>query len=91
MARKRSKKTRRRHDWVAAAYNMLAAGRYASEWLPEFLDYYDSMVEELGDKEAQNWARRELLQAPVWSGMARVLWILRTVYALWKVYKAVVG
>jgi hypothetical protein len=76
---------------VTAVYNALAAGRYAAEWLPEYLELYQDMVELEGEDAALAWASGELLRSFKPAMAARALWILRAALAAWKVYRAVVG
>jgi hypothetical protein len=75
---------------VTIAYKALAAGRYAAEWLPEFLILYDTVVVEEGDDAAHDWAIGEFKRSLRPASAARALWILRLARVIWKVYRAVV-
>jgi hypothetical protein len=71
--------------WVRLFYRYLAAGRYAAEWLPELLVFYDQMVAEDGEDAAFNWAVKELALFIKPSIAARMLWILRFAHRVWKI------
>lgn len=46
--------------WVAKAYRLMAAGRYALQWLPELIRLYQLTVEEDGEEKGIWWWVGEL-------------------------------
>jgi hypothetical protein len=72
-------------------YRRLAAGRYAVEWLPEFLILFDQIVGEDGEEAAVDWALRELMLSLRPSLAVRIERVLRFVYRVWKTYQRTVG
>lgn len=77
--------------WLRILYRYLAAGRYATQWLPELLILYDQMVVEDGEDAAFNWAVNELALVIKPSIAARMLWILRLAHGIWKTYRMIAG
>jgi hypothetical protein len=69
----------------------LAAGRYAVEWLPEFLILFDQIVDEDGEEAAFDWALRELMLSLKPSLAVRIERALRFVHRVWKIYQRTVG
>jgi len=71
------------------AYKLFAAGRYASDWLPELLDLYDRIVQEEGKHEAYHWLLQELGHASILSLVVRAYRLSRVVNLVWKKYRKV--
>jgi hypothetical protein len=80
---------RRPHKWVTQAYRILAAGRYAAIWLPEFLALYEIVMREEGGEAADDWAQRELLHSFGPSLALRVLKLVRVLYLGWEAYRRI--
>jgi hypothetical protein len=77
--------------WVTQLYRCLAAGRYAVEWLPEFLILFDQIVDKDGEEAAFDWALRELLLSLKPSLAVRIERAIRFVHRVWKIYRRTVG
>jgi hypothetical protein len=76
-------------NWVVQLYKLLAAGRYAVLWLPEFFILYDMIVEEEGEEAAHDWAIRELMLSIKPSVALKVYRILRWAYLAWVTYRKI--
>ena len=77
--------------WITQLYRCLAAGRYAVQWLPEFLVLFDQIVSEEGEQAAFEWALRELVLSLKPSVAVRIVRIFRFIYRAWKTYRRTAG
>ncbi len=75
--------------WMAEIYKLLAAGRYASNWLPEFLISYQEILEASGEQAAIEWALKELSLSLQPAVSLRVYRAIRLIYWGWKLYEKV--
>jgi hypothetical protein len=75
--------------WFTTVFRVLAAGKYAALWVPEFLHLYEQIVREEGEGGAFNWALREIGYSIKPSLALRVYRVLRVVYLGWKAYRKV--
>lgn len=75
--------------WLTPALRVLAAGKYAALWLPEFLELYDQIYREDGEQKASEWALEELAHSILPSVALRIYRVLRFVYLGWKAYRKV--
>ena len=71
---------------VSRLYSWLAYGRYASEWLPEFLIRYEQILDENGEEQALEWAMQELLATLRPAAAARIYRFVRLIHLAWKLY-----
>jgi hypothetical protein len=72
---------------VETIYRALATGRYAAEWLPEFLLQYDQIISEQGEEAALEWALYELAGSIQPALVGRLMRLVRVAYKAWKLYK----
>ncbi|GLH77645.1 hypothetical protein SSBR45G_25530 [Bradyrhizobium sp. SSBR45G] len=77
------------NKWLTTALRVLAAGKYAALWVPEFLEIYDQICREDGEQKASEWAVEELAHSILPSMTLRVYRVLRLVYLGWKAYRKV--
>lgn len=75
--------------WIQKLYGLMAAGRYASEWLPEFLILYEMIAQEDGEDEAVDWVLRELSLTWRPSTVAHCMHIARIGYRAWRAYRRI--
>lgn len=75
--------------WLTTALRVLAAGKYAALWVPEFLELYDQICREDGEQKASEWALEELAHSILPSTALRVYRVLRFAYLGWKAYRKV--
>jgi len=85
MAKKQ--RLRKPSRWDQHLYRLIAAGRYAADWLPEFLYLYGIILSEEGEDAASEWVQRELLYSFKAGAQARFLWIIRLGYSIWRIYQ----
>jgi hypothetical protein len=77
--------------WVTRIYQKLAAGRYAAEWLVEFLIMYERMIQENGQEQADLWALEEIVLTLRPSIAYKAFKLLRMMYLGWKAYRRIAG
>jgi hypothetical protein len=83
----KNEKSRQPSKWMTRVYRLLAVGKYAAIWVPEFLILYEQIMLEQGHDKAQEWALEELLQSIRPSIALRVYRIIRILYLGWKAYR----
>lgn len=88
---KRKERHRPPPKWATQLYRLLAAGRYAAEWLPELLRLYNSILDEKGPDEARKWLLKELKLSVRFSIALRLAAIVHLIYRLWRTYNKVSG
>lgn len=82
-----SMKNRHPRKWMTILYNMLAGGRYAAYWLPEFLVCYQEIIEKDGEEAAVQWAIKELATS-FWPTLSiRAYQVFRFIYCGWRLYE----
>jgi len=72
--------------WMTRIYELLAAGRYASYWLPEFLICYQEILATQGEEAALEWALKELSLSLRPAVSVRAYRAIRLVYWGWRFY-----
>ena len=88
--KKRGAEGRSPHKRLRRVYRLLAAGRYAALWLPEFIAAYDIILCTEGEAAAKDWALRELSCSVAPSVSIRLYRLFRFVYLAWEVYRRIV-
>lgn len=74
--------------WVQWVYQkVLSAGRYAPNWITEFLIAYEDVLQESGQDGANEWLLQELEHTFGASVIARWSWVIRWAYTVWRVYR----
>lgn len=69
---------------VQHLFGLLATGRYAGEWVSEFVALYSQIASESGDEAANDWALKELFASLSPSIAARLLHLFRLGRAVWR-------
>ena len=72
--------------WVSRLYGWLSYGRYASDWLPEFIICYQQILDQDGEEQALEWALQELLRTLKPAAAARIYRLVRLIHWAWKLY-----
>jgi len=84
MSKARGSGNRHPPRWMTQAYRMLAAGRYALEWLPELIKLYELTVDENGDEEGDRWLLEELALTISPRLIFLVIKLAKFVYKIWR-------
>jgi hypothetical protein len=72
---------------MTSLYNLLAGGRYAAYWLPEFLVCYQELLEKDGEEAAVQWAIKELATSLRPALSIRAYRVFRVIYFGWRLYQ----